>query len=376
MLSFGRYFRRTSPEDTPLPEPVEYLNAHAASSAYYNEHYLDPGYRQLVKFFGCGLMDRTQTLQPGFPYQVLTPLPTSWEPATTDLTTLCDQRGQALLTEAVQTGQKIRLLWSGGIDSTAALSACLKAAEQQGALDLLEVWLTPQSVRENKRYYKQIIKPRLHYHKVWNITRALKPDALIVTGELGDQLFGSLLAFDYIETGELFQPWQAPLTRALDNDPERICSAETMLQFLQPQLDCSPVPLHSLFDMLWWLNFSLKWQNVQLRLAARMPHQYTGLRQVLRHFFDTPAFQNWSVHHHDEKIERDWPSYKMPLKHYIYDFFPDRDYLLKKCKEASLRHLTDPSKARRVQSGGVETHVTITLEGKGSSLCDSDGDGE
>jgi len=376
MLSLRRHHQPVSPEGTVLPEPVEYLNAHAASSAHYNDYAIDPAYRQLVKFFGCALIDRSETLQPGFPYRVLSPLPSSWNAAVPDLATLCDRRAQDLIQQAQQTGLPIRLLWSGGIDSTAALSACIKAAEAQSAIDVLEVWLSRHSVRENKRYFREVIKPRLAYKKAWDITKALTPDALIVTGELGDQLFGSLLAFDYLDNGTLFQPWEPTFRRALGSDPERIVAPDAVLQFLAPQLVRSPVPLETLFDLLWWLNFSLKWQTVQLRLAARVPQHYTDLHGALRHFFDTEDFQHWSVKNHDLKIQRDWASYKFPLKQYIFDFFPDRDYLQHKCKEASLRHLTDPIKARRVQSGGTEYSVTIEVEGRGSSLCDSDGDGE
>ena len=361
-------FRRR--QFTMAQEPVEYLNAHAASSALYKEKSIDPAYRQLVRFFNCALLDRTGTLQPGFSYRILSPITPSFQPIESDLNTLCDEHGSLLVQAALEQDKPLYILWSGGIDSTAALTACLKAAREHQAADRIQVWLTRHSIRENKRYFNEIIKPHVQFHRVGRLSKALNPNALIVTGELGDQLFGSMLAADYLEQGILFNDWQTAFEQALQNDSKRIVSPRKVIDFLSPQLSYSPIPVDTFFDLLWWLNFSLKWQIVQLRLAASQPKKYAELRAALQHFFDNREFQQWSVQHHGEKIGTAWVSYKMPLKRYIYEFFPDQDYLQYKCKEPSLQRIVHFNRTQRVSGGRFEISYSY---GKGSSICDSDG---
>ena len=348
---FGLLRRRLSPI---VAEPVEYLNAHAASSSTYKEKTIDPAYRQLVRFFNCALLDRTKTLQPGFSYRILSPLAQSLEPVESAINSLCDRRGDELVRLAAEQDKPLYILWSGGIDSTTAFTACLKAARAHHLVDRIQVWLTRHSIRENRHYFNEVIKPQVRFHKTGNLRKSLDPRALIVTGELGDQIFGSMLAADYLEQGVLFNDWQTTFEQALHSDPKRIVSATQVIDYLSPQLSHSPVPINTFFDLLWWLNFSLKWQIVQLRLAASQPKKYAELRPVFHHFFDNDQFQQWSLQHHSEKISATWPSYKMPLKRYIYDFFPDQNYLQHKCKEPSLQRIFRFNRIQRVAGSRFE----------------------
>ena len=353
-------------------DPLEYINTIAAACSTHGGRPIPNGYRFLVKFFRCALIDRTQTLQPGFTYRVLDPIPAP-RPGLEDIGRLCDARGTELLAAAERRGCELRLLWSGGIDSTAALVALLKA----GARDLVQVYLSAGSIRENRRFFNEVIKPQLHYHKIKTIDQALHPDSLIVTGEHGDQIFGSVLAGDYLKEkrwyrnadARLLQPWQKTFPAALR---QRLSRAEAIRaeRFLRPQLAKSPLPLVTLFDLLWWVNFSMKWQAVTLRLASYQPQHYARLSMNLRHFFRHDDFQRWSLTNHSEKIGTTWASYKMPLKRYINDFFPDPDYLANKLKVASLTGLTRPAKDR-VFAVGYEIHVE---SGSGDSCADDGGE--
>ena len=166
-----------------MTEPVDYINATAAACSSYRGVPIADGYRYLVKFFNCALLDRTQTLQPGFPYRILDPIP-PLDRAVDNLNTLCDHRGHEILAQAQRHNQPIHVLWSGGIDSTVALVALLKAAREAGDINRLRVYFSRHSIKEYPRFFAEIIQPTLQHQKIRRIDKALDTGAVIATGEL------------------------------------------------------------------------------------------------------------------------------------------------------------------------------------------------
>ena len=104
-----------------------------------------------------------------------------------------------------------------------------------------------------------------------------------------------------------------------------------------PQVEKSPVKIKTLFDFLWWMNFSLKWQHVSLRMFYSIEDGKFSLENNFIHFFSAKDFQKWSISNHECKIKETWKSYKYVAKECIYDFHKDEDYLLNKEKEQSLK---------------------------------------
>ena len=61
--------------------------------------------------------------------------------------------------------------------------------------------------------------------------------------------------------------WDKPLADAADADTEAApVRVQDLQAYLAPQLAKAPFPIVTLFDFLWWINYSLKWQHVSLRL--------------------------------------------------------------------------------------------------------------
>ena len=90
-------------------------------------------------------------------------------------------------------------------------------------------------------------------------------------------------------------------------------------QWIAPQLAKAPFAISSAFDMLWWLNFTCKWQQVGMRCChdggkplapvfelrgddmvpaeeggAREERTVEGLLGSIRHFFDDPRLELWA----------------------------------------------------------------------------------
>jgi asparagine synthetase B (glutamine-hydrolysing) len=166
---------------------------------------LHPVYQDACRFFSCTLIDRTQTLETGLEFQILDPLE-GLTPTSENFDKICDQVGDQVVRQAVAAGKTVQLLWSGGIDSTTALVAIYKALEREDRLDTLHVLLSQESVQEYQRFFAEVIHPHLHY-TIFKppLYPYLDPQCLVVTGEHGDQLFGSDKLRPFVWSGEAFR---------------------------------------------------------------------------------------------------------------------------------------------------------------------------
>ena len=320
-----------------------YLNFNQANSGYLGDRALPRDYVAACRFMHCGVIDRTGVLPPPFPWRVLDPIPAPGD-SVAEFGTLCDARGEELVAEAVMANTTIRHFWSGGIDSTSALIALMRAAERQGCTDRLCVLLSMDSVLEYPEFYLRLIDGRFAVESVRPpMAQALQPDALNVTGEHGDQLFGSQLLAPYVRRGVAHEPYRDLLPLVMLERLRNPIDVWRVRRYLQPVLDAAPVPIVSLFDALWWLNFTLKWQDVSLRMVGLS----SGLAQTrfgaLRHFFRTEAFQRWSMTTTPRRLVRLWTEYKAPAKEYIRAFTGDERYFRQKIKEDSLRNVLGAS---------------------------------
>lgn len=328
---------------TPHQTPLIYLEARMAVRPTVLGHTTPEGYRLACLFFGAGLLDRTQTLDHGFPYKTFDPIP-KLEPNIPTLANLCDQRASEIVQIARAQNKPIRLFWSGGIDSTAACVALLRALQDEPKR--LEIIYSPQSRGEYKLFFKRYVKPHPLRKKISHVREALDDTALITTGEHGDQIFGSVKAAN-LSMETVRQPWQQTFPEILRQQLASAGRADAVLNYLQPQIEKCPVPLNTLFDLLWWLNFSLKWQAVSIRmLVLKEANDFGKLSQTTHHFFATPHFQQWAMANPDKRIKQDWQSYKWPLKDYILNFTGDTKYHQTKTKVPSLRRLISAKRTK------------------------------
>ncbi len=286
--------------------------------------------------FGVPLIDRTGTLLCESRFATISPLEDSLlQPARAGepppLSNIMSARAHELWAEAKSAGMDIEVLWSGGIDSTAALSALLRSAPSDEHIRSLVVKLAPRAVHENRVYYESILE-KLPCKKQW-ITHGQVADAvsdahLTVTGEGGDQLFGSSLlqqAYDGEASTRPFSlhtPWQEAMATHLERKLGSFASQPgsplggftfgELEGYLAPQLARCPFPIETAFDLFWWMNFTMKHQHVALRLwTRRRALTSTVVASSIRHFFMARAFEEWALSpsNHARKMgdPRDWP---------------------------------------------------------------------
>jgi len=343
----------------PIASKIIYLNTPMAIRPTVLGHTVPIGYRLSCLYFGAPLVDRTSTLDHGYPVQIIDPflglqissnrLGPVADP-TVALSELCLARARTILQRARKEQREIRVLWSGGIDSTAVACALLREADP--SLDRLTFFYSKESVTEYRKFYKKVLKKNQSCTRISSVDEVLGTSALIVSGEHGDQIFGSMKALK-IPWEELNAPWQIAFPAHLEKVMGSKFRVSAVLDYLRPQIEAAPVPLNSFLDLLWWINFSMKWQSVALRIPAQMrplvdksdidnrkPKNPLDQLALTEHFFRSIEFQHWALTYRDAAVESgDWRSYKQPLKNFIFDFNGDSRYLKKKQKIPSLNQV-------------------------------------
>ena len=313
--------------------PIAFLSGGMAIRPNVLGHRVPDAYRYASAFFGVGLIDRAGVLETGFPSHIDDPIPTDFADVPA-IDQLCAARAAALVAEARRIGKPLRLLWSGGIDSTCvAVSVLNVLGDDHG---IFEVAYTKKSVAEYRKFNRLLKKRGVRRTLVRNVTEALTDDVLIVTGEHGDQIFGSMLAGD-IEFDKLGLSWRVFMPSHIAEKIGKDGAAKVMA-VLEPQVAACPIRCETVYEMLWWSNFSMKWNTVSHRIIATLsPEKRAAVSPFMRHFFRTDDFQRWSLANTDKKIRESWQSYKYPLKDIIFAFNGDKRYRDRKEKERSLR---------------------------------------
>eukprot|EP01026_Neomeris_dumetosa_P006061 TRINITY_DN1188_c0_g1_i12.p1 TRINITY_DN1188_c0_g1~~TRINITY_DN1188_c0_g1_i12.p1 ORF type:complete len:594 (+),score=35.63 TRINITY_DN1188_c0_g1_i12:126-1907(+) len=321
-------------------------------------------------FLGNPIVDRTSTLNGQVRTRVLDPVP-PFDPAfTKTLSQICHERAREIMNVAMQNNYTIKILWSGGIDSTGLLVAFLECFDLQTLRAKVEILYNASSVLEYPDFYYRYSK-QLNFRK-WSgyfeeflgnqssqnpSYGKIESQDILVTGEHGDQLFGSdkmrwAFTSQYVSEYKvnylydaLDRYWQEIIPMVLEEtDSIPKGSGSAWVQWIFPQVVKSPIPILTVFDFLWWINFSMKWQNVTMRMLMRCsldPQSLESLYNRMYHFYRTEDFQQWSYHNHSQKFPSRvaWVMYKLPLKQYIYNYTKDQVYYVNKQKEISLRLL-------------------------------------
>lgn len=302
---------------------------------YYNHKIMsNPEYlKGFSRRFNTPLIDRSGVMNKSI--GIISKITSKAKPPFKKFNKIADHRGYIILKKAQDENKDIRVSYSGGIDSTVVLISLLKSKDKFPDVKIIVV-MSDKSIEEYPLFYKKHIQDKL---TVWktndkSLAKTLSTDTekgfLIVTGELGDQLFGSALMFRDNLKDKLNESWAIGFT-------------PKFVRYWKPLVDKHPQQDDlSVANVLWWFNFVLKYQWVQLRMFV-MLDGVVPLDDFI-HFFGGPRFQTWAmnapmnVKFPDLKDEK---TYKMPAKKYILKFTGDKKYFKEKLKKGSLKENLD-----------------------------------
>ena len=260
----------------------------------------------------------------------------------------CLERASQILAKQEELDVPIHIMYSGGIDSTAILSAFIDLLGIKEASKRITVIMSKESVEENPYFWYKFIRPHLAI-KSSNVeyTEFNFGKWIYVTGELNDQLFGNdiqqeiALTFgnNYLNNPATVDSLSAYLIKGKNISKS---SAVYWAKMIIDNLKTCPNHNGTIWDGFWWYNFCWKWIHVYYRifLFSRLEGDLdkTWLDNNYYAFFGSSNFQLWSMNNNELKYTGTWQSYKHTAKKYICEVYGSDEYMAKN-KRRSLQNL-------------------------------------
>ena len=308
-------------------------------------------YRSLFKLIGFGVsfVDRTGCIKT--PVDTIT-LPEFAIPEydanfNLNYNDCCLTRARELATLQERIDCPIRIMYSGGIDSSLILSSFIQSIGLSNSAKRIEIVMNYDSVHENPWMWEKFIRPNFKvinsdlHGSFWN------QDYILVGGEGNDQLLGTDIYMDIVAKygdGILDKMYTEDLIR--DYFVRRGLTEteqDLWIGLFREQSKHCPTPINTIAEYWWWINFSCKWASVYHRMmfyvqdSSNISSKY--LSMYYQQFFNTNYFQQWSLKDRDHKHQGNYITYKFHARELIADFMSAPGYL-KKIKYPSLSNVT------------------------------------
>ncbi len=218
----------------------------------------------------------------------------------------------------------IKMHWSGGIDSSAALTAFIELLGMQEAKRCLNIVMSSNGMYENPYMWKIIRKEGFEITNSLLFDDTYTSDYIAVNGEGGDQIHGTdayrVLIRKY---GQhiIKEPWTNEIIKDYFRDRSGLIESEAdiLSQILIDQVKKSNLDIKTVGDFFWWLNFTCKWSSTFYRLITKSSG-FVDRQTINNHFFpfySSQEFQLWSMYMRHEKHKGDWNTYKWKAKEYV-----------------------------------------------------------
>ena len=274
------------------------------------------------------IVDRTSSVTAPFNFKVVRPWTVPLGP------NLLDQ----VLADRVKfyTDQNchLDLFWSGGTDSTAMVVAFLTHSPN---LDQLRLIYTPFSLYENRDFFEFVTKkfPNLQTLDIsGDVYINNNFNGIVITGHGGDEFTASLdeTFFDRIGgTIGLGQDWRDFFLKESGD--------QQLIDFCEEYFQKSGKPINTVLEARWWFYALNKSQVFAPRDMSFLLNQQGTSLDKFSAFFDCQEFESYMWHNTDKIIEPggDYKTYKKFLRHYIYQFYNNLDFLNNTTKISSMQ---------------------------------------
>jgi len=265
---------------------------------------------------------------------------------------LLDARAVEIYHKAKNTNKKIAVMWSGGIDSTAVLTAFLKNIPIVDQ-NIITVVCDTNSILENIEFYKKFISNKLtciHYRTI-NLTEEFLQNYILLHGDPGDCLFGpsSPKYRHFIDRGQHLEPWKKHLNKMkelleiplIDPASYEPGFGEWYVNKITNNLEETGQAdyLTSIVDWWFWTYYNFKWEFSCQRPFAYLRRDFTTtfsdntIKEFAQNtFFNTEKFQQWGYSNIKKNVSKDFSLHKKEVKMYIHEFTKESNYLEYKSK--------------------------------------------
>lgn len=280
---------------------------------------------------GSWMVDRTNTVKLPFNTTLLekNQIPNFNNSANISLLECCYKKVE----ELKKKDQHIFFLWSGGIDSTAALSTFITNGFPT---DRITVVCNYDSLRENYKFYKDYIIPTfniLSSEKLIQTAKYSSVQGLIISSEHGDLLHGQDFGMD------MFKIFGSEYLKSPANK-KNIKEFFKINQIDDEAAECwydlfdtvslhSPRKISTMYDWSWWIGYNWRWQWAGEKIKLRFHNDVN-----FETFFSSAEMQHWAANHDQYEIKK-LSDFKKDLKLIIKDLTADEKYYNEKIKYPS-----------------------------------------
>jgi hypothetical protein len=290
-------------------------------------------------------------------------------------------------------GEKFALFYSGGIDSTVVIFSLIKnlTAEE---LKSIAICGSVDSILENPDVWRNHIYGKftiLDSATHW-MDDVIKLGYRPITAEPADLLMGTVNSITMHHNYDGYISHLSPSVRqnlkaiqykassedthyslykdiiirylAYDTSPEGLKFGELYYFKYVKCIETSSVPIHSLFDFFWWINFNLRWLNCLLRTPLyfndTVPKKECIDKTIA--WFANEDFQRWAMvnNNNGQKIGKTIASYKYIAREYIRDFDKNQWYFYFKSKIESLGNMRTQLRSKDLDTTlGLDTNYNM-----------------
>jgi hypothetical protein len=258
-----------------------------------------------------------------------TPLPDDWD-RHFNFRDACLQTARDLWDEAGQ--RRIAIFWSGGIDSTTALTALIRTNKHWR--EQIKIYTSRFAIeQEYPEFYNDYLTGLdvlLLQDRDFFSPQLFGSDLLVTDGGCGDQMWGCNILRD-LDWNQKYQGlWPLILQKVTP------WQQDWVIEYIERQIQKFPTPIKTLADLIWMLTFTHKWDYTRRRHMARVPD--ITLFDSMHSFFNSFHLQRWAISNQEPKIGLSWNSYKQPAKDFIYEWAGHEQYRVNKLQTPSLAY--------------------------------------
>jgi hypothetical protein len=308
-------------------------------------------WRSLYKLIGYGVSFADRTNNISIPIRTSTPdvlkMP-DFDPAfSKTYEECCLSRVDQLTKIQDRLDVPIKILYSGGIDSSLILTSFIKQLGVDEAAKRVVVLMDQESIHENPGLWEKFIRPHFKIVDSDKYGAELRPDSIVVAGEGNDQLMGSDIYKDVHRwggAGILDKKWSEGIIKDYFSHKGMTAEeADIWFSLFERLMKSAACPVETVADWWWYINFSCKWSSVYHRMmfyvqdSGNITPEY--MNTYYQQFFNTDDFQRWSMVDREHKHQGDYISYKYHARDLIIDVIKDSRYNVK-IKRPSLFNIT------------------------------------
>jgi hypothetical protein len=234
--------------------------------------------------------------------------------------------------------KKINVFWSGGIDSTTIVNACL---EYLPDLSQLRILYSPYSTYEHPEYLSFLDQFSLVELIDISGDRYLTDEfaGIFVTGDGGDELNASLdeSFFEHYGYDHLQTPWQDFFYTKNSN--------LNFVEFCEQHFSLAGRPINTVLEARWWFYATCKQRSIlNLKLPWFFNYKNFDITNLIG-FFDCAEYENYIYWNINSIVDRSgYSTWKQPLKDYCFAFDKMHDWHKNKTKMHSTQMLLYLSK--------------------------------